>query len=255
MSEHENITNVITQKLDEIERKENVRILHAIESGSRAWGFASPDSDYDVRFVYVRRKDGYLKLEKTRDVIEWQLDDTLDINGWDLQKTLRLLHKSNPTLFEWISSPIVYRTTPQWREIGDLSRRFFQNKIGLYHYLSMAKGNYREYLKGETVKLKKYFYVLRPLLACQWILQTQTPPPVPFDELCAACLDPALSSTVNELLARKKVTSELGMGKRIDPLNEYLEKTIVSLDEALGSLPDGEPLAWQELNELFLSLL
>ena len=91
----------IKQKLNEIEKRENVRILHAVESGSRAWGFASPDSDYDVRFIYVREKEFYLRLDKTRDVIEWQLDDTLDINGWDLAKALTLLHRSNPTVFEW----------------------------------------------------------------------------------------------------------------------------------------------------------
>ena len=104
----------ILEKLDEIEKRENIKILHCIESGSRAWGFASPDSDYDVRFIYVRPKEFYLRLDKTRDVIEWQLDDTLDINGWDLQKPLRLLHSSTPTLFEWNNSPIVYKTMPEW---------------------------------------------------------------------------------------------------------------------------------------------
>lgn len=100
---------IIKDKIQEIEKKENVRVLRCVESGSRAWGFASPDSDYDVRFIYVRPKEYYLRLEKKRDVIEWQLDETLDINGWDIQKALRLLHKSNPTLFEWNSSPIIYK--------------------------------------------------------------------------------------------------------------------------------------------------
>lgn len=89
---------VIREKLAEIENKENVRIIMAVESGSRAWGFASPDSDYDVRFVYVRKLEDYLKLDKTRDVIEWQLDDTLDISGWDLKKALQLMHESNPSI-------------------------------------------------------------------------------------------------------------------------------------------------------------
>lgn len=93
---------IIETKLKEIEKKENVRIIYAVESGSRAWGFASPDSDYDVRFIYVRPKDYYLRLDKTKDVIEWQLDETFDINGWDLQKALRLLHGSNPTLLNGI---------------------------------------------------------------------------------------------------------------------------------------------------------
>ena len=112
MTEHQRLTQeIIPAKLREIEAREHVRILHCVESGSRAWGFASPDSDYDVRFVYVRQPEHYLRLDKTRDVIEWQLDDTLDINGWDLQKTLRLLHRSNPTVFEWNSSP--YSTKPR----------------------------------------------------------------------------------------------------------------------------------------------
>lgn len=111
---------IMEGKLAEIEGKENVRILHAVESGSRAWGFASPDSDYDVRFIYVRPVEHYLRLGKTRDVIEWQLDETLDINGWDLQKALRLLHSSNPTLFEWNNSPVIYKTTPSG---GELARK------------------------------------------------------------------------------------------------------------------------------------
>lgn len=100
--------DTIQKELAQIEQTQNVRILLAVESGSRAWGFASPDSDYDVRFIYVHPKDAYLRLQKHRDVIELPINDALDINGWDLTKTLRLLHKSNPTLFEWGASPIVY---------------------------------------------------------------------------------------------------------------------------------------------------
>lgn len=211
--------SIIPEKLAEIEQRENVRILHCVESGSRAWGFASPDSDFDVRFIYVRPKDFYLRLDKTRDVIEWQLDDVLDINGWDLQKALVLLHKSNPTLFEWNNSPIVYKTTPEWKVISDIISHYFQQKSGLYHYLSTAKSNYREYLHGETVRLKKYFYVLRPILACRWILEKQTPPPMLFTELANACLDDALVPAVNELLRLKMNTPELGEGKRIDISN------------------------------------
>ena len=143
--------NVIEEQLKEIEEKENVKIIYCVESGSRAWGFASPDSDYDVRFIYVRNKEDYLKLNKNRDVIEWRLDDVLDINGWDIQKALRLLYKSNPTLFEWSMSPIVYKTTPQWEKISGIVSQYFLEKTGVYHYLSMAKGNYREYLKTDIV--------------------------------------------------------------------------------------------------------
>ena len=119
---------IIKEKLLEIESRENVKIIAAIESGSRAWGFASPDSDYDVRFIYFRPEDEYLRLEKTRDVIEWQLDDVLDINGWDIKKTLQLLHNSNPTVFEWCGSPIVYKTSQQFEELKNLSKRYFSPK-------------------------------------------------------------------------------------------------------------------------------
>ena len=125
---------IIIAKLSEMEQKENICVIHAVESGSRAWGFASPDADYDVRFIYVRPKEFYLRLDKTRNVVEWQLDETFDINGWDLQKALRLLHSSNPTLFEWNSSPIVYKTTDEWMSVRKEIHNYFLAKLGLYHY-------------------------------------------------------------------------------------------------------------------------
>ncbi|MCR5690520.1 MAG: nucleotidyltransferase domain-containing protein [Clostridiales bacterium] len=249
------MTDVIANKLREIEERENVRVLHCVESGSRAWGFASPDSDYDVRFIYVRPAEFYLRLEKTRDVIEWQLDDTLDINGWDLQKALRLLHRSNPTLFEWNSSPIVYHTTGEWREISNVINEYFVKKAGLYHYLSTAKRNYAEFLTGETVKLKKYFYVLRPVLACRWILKYGTPPPMLFDELAADCLEPDMKEPVEKLLALKRETPELGEGRRIDVLNDYLAESIDSAAALIAALPDEESGSWEKLDSLFLSIV
>lgn len=253
MMDHERIVQeIIPAKLREIEERENVRVIHCVESGSRAWGFASPDSDYDVRFIYVRPIEYYLRLDKTRDVIEWQLDDTLDINGWDLQKALRLLHKSNPTLFEWNNSPIVYKTTPEWSEISAIIGHFFQKKAGLYHYLSTAKSNYREYLKGEEVKLKKYFYVLRPILACRWILEKQTPPPMLFSELADACLDEALMPAVSNLLRMKMETPEIGLGPRIDVINNYLDSMIEEVDHLIQTIPSDDKVTWEELNQLFL---
>ena len=157
----------IIAKLEEIEKTKDVRILFAAESGSRAWGFASPDSDYDVRFIYMHPRDYYLKLEKIRDVIELPINELLDINGWDLNKTLRLLHSSNPTIFEWLTSPIVYKETPFAGEFRPVLKRYFSPKKGLNHYLSMAVGTYRGHLQGDTVKAKKYFYALRPILACR----------------------------------------------------------------------------------------
>ena len=111
------IEELILIKIREIEEKENIKVLHAVESGSRAWGFASPDSDYDVRFIYLRNKNFYLSLRENKDFIDWELNEVLDINGWDLKKALKHFHKSNATLFEWSNSPIVYYTTDEWKRI------------------------------------------------------------------------------------------------------------------------------------------
>lgn len=226
---------IIKAKLNEIEEREGVRIIHAVESGSRAWGFASPDSDYDVRFIYVRPKEFYLRLEKTRDVMECLLDETLDINGWDLQKALRLLQTSNPTLFEWNNSPIIYKTTANWKKIQTEINGFFTAKSGLYHYLSTATSNYREYLKTDMVKLKKYFYVLRPLLACKWILDKRCPPPMLFSDLVEAELEADMKPIIDDLLIQKMNTPEMDNAPRID------------------DLPQRPSSNWSRLNELFLN--
>lgn len=233
-------------------RRENIWIIHCVESGSRAWGFASPDSNYDVRFIHVRSIEYYLRLDKTRDVIEWQLDETLDINGWDLKKALCLLHSSNPTLFEWNSSPIVYKTTPEWAEISANIDHFLQQKTSLYHYLSTATKNYREYLKSDMVKLKKYFHVLRPILACRWILEKQTPPPMLFSTLADARLDDVLAPAVNDLLRLKMETPEIGLGSRIDIINGYLDASIEEVDHLIQAIPGDDKVTWDELNRLFL---
>ncbi len=245
----------IQEQLRRIEEAENIKILLAVESGSRAWGFASPDSDYDVRFIYIRRLEDYLRLDAIRDVIELPINDVLDINGWDLQKTLRLLHKSNPTLFEWFSSPIVYQKTEFADKFRDLMMHYFSSKKTLYHYVSMAEGNYREYLKGDLVRAKKYFYVLRPVLACQWILDWGTPPPMLFSELLKAELPVELIDVVNQLLELKMNSPEVKLVKRISEINEYLDESIPSIKRAVRLLEDSLTPDWNELNQLFLQEL
>jgi len=172
------ITLKIKQKLEEIEKKEHVKILLAIESGSRAWGFASPDSDYDVRFIYVRPMNEYLCLEERSDIIEWQLDDILDINGWDLKKALIQFRRGNATLFEWSNSPIIYKKSPEWDGIYEVAKSYFSEKASVNHYYCTARNTYINYLQEEKVKYKKYFYALRPLLACKYVEEFHCPPPV-----------------------------------------------------------------------------
>lgn len=245
----------IKEKLHEIELRENCRILLAVESGSRAWGFASPDSDYDVRFIYVRPKESYLKLERVRDVIEVPISDALDINGWDVDKALRLLHKSTPAVFEWFSSPIVYKTTPFAEQFKPVMLRYFSSKNGLWHYLHMAESNYREHLRNNMVKAKKYFYVLRPILACRWILERETPPPMLFSELVKSQLPDHLEETVQKLLDLKMNSPEVKMIPRIDVLNEYLERSIIEVKELIQQYPKATIRDWEEPDKLFLSVL
>ena len=250
------VRQTILNTLEEIERREGVRILLAVESGSRAWGFASPDSDYDVRFIYVRPEEEYLHLDRRRDVIERPVCVELDVNGWDLDKTLRLLHKSNPTVFEWFSSPIVYREDQNFcQRFRPMLQKYFSCKRGLYHYISMAEGNYRDYLRGETVRAKKYFYVLRPLLACRWILERETPPPMLFSELAETMLDPALVPEVDRLLALKRGAPEVREIPQCKELNRYLDEGIDQVKEKLSAFSREQAPDWDELNELFLSEL
>lgn len=245
---------LIQEKLLEIEQKENVRVLMAVESGSRAWGFASPDSDYDVRFLYVRKEEDYLRLDPVRDVIEWQLDEKLDINGWDMKKALSLLHNSNPTIFEWCASPIVYRGGVDFDEFKGLLPEYFSVKKSLYHYWHMAESNYRGYLKGDVVRIKKYFYVLRPLLAAKWIMARKCPPPMLFSDLMEAELEKGLVPEVERLLEMKRGLSEMGDAPKISVLNEYIEETLeeVRIGAAGAEKTDVE---WEKLNTYFLGLI
>lgn len=251
----EKMRAAIEEELRAIREKEDVTILLAVESGSRAWGFASPDSDYDVRFLYMRPQEYYLRLDKTRDVIEWKLDDVLDINGWDFHKTLRLLHTSNPTLFEWLSSPVVYYRDPLAAELSALAQAYFLAKPGLFHYLHMAAGNNREFLQREQVKLKKYFYVLRPILACRHILAEGTPPPMRFETLVECHLPLALRPYVDTLLAQKKAAPEMGEGSCIAALNHYIDESLLELRAAVAALPYVPKKEWAGLNTLFLKAL
>lgn len=249
------ITELISLKLKEIEEKEQVTILHAVESGSRAWGFASPDSDYDVRFIYVRDQKYYLGLQPRQDFIDWELDETLDINGWDLSKTLQHFHKSNATLFEWANSPVVYRTTPAWAQIYDTAKDYFSCKSAMYHYYGTARKNYHEHLTDALVKYKKYFYVLRPILACRWIEKKACPPPVLFGELASEVLEDSIKTVVNQLLETKKQMAESEKVPRIDHLNAYIEKQLEYYKPLIDAMADDRTADWEALNAVFIKTI
>ena len=214
----------VLHELERIERERNVKVLYACESGSRAWGFASTDSDYDVRFVYVEKPEWFIQVDAPRDVIERPLDDELDVSGWELRKTLGLLRKSNPTLLEWLDSPLVYRSeSAATLRLRQLAEAFYSPPAARNHYLSMAKKNFRGYLQGDSVRLKKYFYVLRPLLAVRWIDQGRGRPPMTFDDLLGTVDDPALLAEVAELLVLKRNADEATYGPRRPVLHRFIE--------------------------------
>lgn len=242
----------ILKCLKEIEEKENVKIIFAAESGSRAWGFESEDSDYDVRFVYVRPKSEYLKLNKNRDVIEYILNEELDINGWDLDKTLKLLFSSNPTLFEWINSPIIYYSTSFLEEIKDVSKDYFSMRSESSHYLHMAISNYDKYIRNkEKIIVKKYFYVLRPILAARWVLKHKSVPPILFSTLVNNLLKEELKPTITYLLDMKTKSSEKKIIDPIESLNEYIEQQIQLIHQEV-SLFKNNLVTYDKLNKLLI---
>ena len=225
------IRKEIMDKLAEIEEKENVKVLYAVESGSRAWGVESLDSDYDVRFIYVRPKNDYLSLQERRDVIEWQLDEVLDVNGWDLRKTLIQFRKGNATLFEWANSPIVYKTTNEWKEVYESCKHYFSEKAALYHYYGTANSTFKQYLQDDQVNYKKYIYSLRPLLACHFIEDNHGIPPVRFEELRGQNLPRELSEEIDEMLITKGQIHEKDLNAKLPAIQNYIESEITSIDD------------------------
>lgn len=250
------MTDIILNKLASIEAENNVKIIYAAESGSRAWGFASPDSDYDVRFIYIHKKDYYLRLDETEDVIEPVIENILDFSGWDVKKALKLLHGSNPSLFEWMASPVIYKTTPEYEKIQNISDNYFVPKTA-YHYYGMAMHNHKAYFGSENVKLKKYFYVLRPILACEYVLNHKTMPPIIFTELANTMLvnNAGIKSCIDEILALKTKKPELELTERIPELDAYISAELTELKSRIDALPNNPPKNWAELNELFILVL
>jgi predicted nucleotidyltransferase len=222
------IVAAIDARLDGVECENHVRILLAIESGSRAWGFPSPDSDYDSRFIYVRGRDDYLSPWLRRDVIETPLDAILDVNGWDLGKALKLVLKGNAVVIEWLQSPIIYRGDPAFRAaMLNFAGHFADRASVARHYLHLGERQYRTYFaEGKQIALKKVFYSLRPAAALRWLRlhPDQTVAPMHFPTLIAASDMPKdVVVIVDELLARKAVTKELGEAPLPPPIRDFIE--------------------------------
>lgn len=241
----------VRQTLCEVERKYGIKVLYACESGSRGWGFASPDSDYDVRFLYVHEPQWYLRVEPQRDVIELPIDDELDVCGWEWRKALGLLKSANPTLIEWLDSPVVYQQEDTTlAALRTQVPHWFSPVRARWHYYSMAKKNFRGYLQGEAVRLKKYFYVLRPLLAVRWIEAGKGMPPMRFATLLEGSnLGAPLRAEIDELLVLKQRAGEAQYGPRRPLLHDFI-KTELARGEVPDALPESRSGKVSDLDQL-----
>ena len=256
-----NIHQEIQDNLTAIEEKYEVRILLAVESGSRAWGFASPDSDYDVRFIYVHPRDEYLRVDPMSDVIEWHLDEVLDINGWDLKKALLAFAKGNPNIMEWANSGIVYRDSVIWNQIKGMAFHYFSEKAALCHYYGTAKTTLETHLKGELIRYKKYFYALRPLLCCRWIERYHEVPPMEFQNLLQLFdgeepdLGKELLGSIQTLLERKVITEEKNLNPQMPIIIDFIEKECARQRIISESFPDDHKRDYSGINLAFRKAL
>jgi uncharacterized protein len=248
----------IEARLDAIEATENVRILLAVESGSRAWGFPSPDSDYDVRFLYVRRRDWYLDLRAGRDVIERPIVEEIDLSGWDIRKALGILLKSNAVVSEWIESPIRYRPEdPSITTLRALADDVLDARALAHHYANLGRNAAERWLDGDgDVPVKKYFYALRPALAMRCLRMNPTSrPPMNLQKLIAACdLEAGLTADINTLVEAKRRTKERANGARITRLDAMIRAELSRTTDVPGRSDTNEKDA-AHANDLFLQLV
>lgn len=244
----------VEEVIRDLERERNVKVLYACESGSRAWGFASPDSDYDLRFVYAHPKDWYLELQEKREVIDLMLPNDLDLSGWDLAKTLRLFATCNLALNEWLDSPIVYWEMEGFREeLLRLIPRFFNPRKAIHHYLSMAKRTAEGNFDGSRIKIKKLFYVLRPLFACRWIEEFGEMPPTFFQSMLDRELaDESVLSSIAELQERKATAVECEVIETSGEIMKWIQKSITHFGKIEESFRPGEKSGWDELNAVMI---
>lgn len=243
----------ILEKLKEIEIQKNVEILFAVESGSRAWGFASPDSDYDIRFIYKHKPEYYLSLWEKPDVIEFMTEDDLDGSGWDLRKSVRLLAKSNATLIEWLFSPVVYYASDDFqKKMQELAVECFSPIAVLHHYLGTTK-NFMEVCEMEEVKLKSYFYALRTALAGKWIIENNTFPPVAFADLLP--IAPFnIQEKIKELQQIKSNQDEKYLHQKEILITDFLLQTVEFNQENASKVGSGNKMS-EELDLFFRSLI
>ena len=247
----------IIQYLAQLEKELDIEILLACETGSRAWGFPSPDSDYDVRIIYKHKKDWYLNLQEPKDsLLRFYENNDIDISGWDLRKSLRLIWKSNPALLERIQSPIIYRSNPDFlKGIHTIAAKTYSRIGTIHHYLSMAKKMLSDMDVEKGYRLKTFFYALRSSVACLWILEKEIMPPIEFGHMLEGlAIDRTLLDRIEELIALKSTVSEAYLHKGESELFQFMESCISRAEAGSKSLPSGRA-EMEDLNTFFKTML
>ena len=248
----------ILQRLSEIESKYDVKVLLAVESGSRAWGFASKDSDYDVRFVYIHRKEWYLSLIEGRDVIEeLDPDGVLDLAGWDLKKALILLGKGNCAFAEWLNSPTVYYKDEAFMVgMNEIKNDYFRQISAVNHYYHMAMNHDKRYLEKRGCEMKRFMYHLRGLLAAKCAAIHGSYPPVLFEELVEKMIsDDQIKQEIYKLVELKRESREHNTTIVNDDLICFVNKTAEEIESMLGTFPSEKSQDFEKLDNFFLNIL
>lgn len=243
----------IQEKLREIEHTEGVKILYSCESGSRAWGFPSPDSDFDVRFIYYRPMEEYLTIKPQKDHLSYPVDELWDVDGWDISKVLALIVKSNTTPFEWLQSPIQYRENPEFRdELWQICQHYFCKRSNIHHYLGIARGAMETMADGK-IGIKKLFYILRPVLSALWCADRDSIAPmniVPLMDLLPSKLQTEVSS-----LIEYKASKDEGFKIRIDKsLYTWINETVEHCTE-VASQTEKQVFDMTEADEFFRKII
>jgi len=249
------MTEKIIKHIEQLEKEQNINILLAVESGSRAWGCPSPDSDYDVRIIFKRPKSQYLEIDDKPDTIDYFHRELLDINGWDIKKAFKLIRKSNATPFEWAQSPIVYKEVDGFRNIIlDLCKSYFQPRHTVNHYKGIAKNSYLTNDLDGKIKLKKLFYVLRPVMAAKWIIENNEIPPMDIPSLLPIIKNESISSHIDELLAIKSAANESYVYQPEPLITKYILAQFEYINSA--QITDSDMLPNSDLlNQTFLNLI
>jgi len=221
------IRNKILARLSALESERGIKILMAIESGSRAWGIASPDSDFDVRFVFTHSVERYLSVREPFDTINLPIDqDLIDLSGWELRKTLNLIAKSNASPLEWTQSSIIYLDEDNFlAELNSLASSYFQARTTAHHYLGLTQKTWLGELQKPNFSIKKYFYALRPLFAAMWIVERAEKPALSFADLRQVVKDQKVQKALDELLVAKEKAIEAEPISAVPVLHDFIERS------------------------------